>query len=67
MQSPCSQYTGQAEQKILVTGLTGPGNNSYSLELVRYLPNGTLDTSFNGTGRITTVLRSAITTATASQ
>jgi uncharacterized delta-60 repeat protein len=26
--------------------------------LVRYLPNGTLDTSFNGTGRVTTVLRS---------
>ena len=39
----------QADGKIVVAGGTGS-----SLAVVRYNPNGTLDTSFNGTGKVIT-------------
>ena len=41
----------QADGKLVVAGYTSIGNNDFAV--ARYNTNGTLDTSFNGTGRIT--------------
>lgn len=43
----------QADGKILVTGDVDPGSNS-DFVLIRYNPNGSLDASFNGTGKVRT-------------
>ena len=43
----------QADGKIVVAGFTY-GANGNVFALVRYNTNGTLDTSFNGTGKVTT-------------
>lgn len=43
-------------EKILVAGLASPGD----FALVRYNANGSLDTSFNGTGVVTTSLSSGL-------
>jgi uncharacterized delta-60 repeat protein len=45
----------QADGKIVVAGIhQNCFCNEYSFALVRYNPNGTLDTSFNGTGIVIT-------------
>lgn len=43
----------QTDGRIVVAGSAFNGSN-YDFALVRYLPNGTLDTSFNSTGKVTT-------------
>src|SRR2546427_807683 len=43
----------QADRKIVVAGSSGNLLNSYFV-IVRYNPNGSLDTSFNGTGNVIT-------------
>ncbi|MEH1822030.1 MAG: putative Ig domain-containing protein, partial [Nostoc sp.] len=45
--------TVQADGKILVAGISYNGTNS-DFAIVRYNSNGTLDTSFNTTGKVTT-------------
>ena len=45
----------QNNGKIVMTGFSFNGSNR-DLAVVRYNTNGTLDTSFNGTGRLTTAL-----------
>lgn len=45
--------TLQADGKIVVVGQTSNGANN-DFALVRYNSNGSLDTSFNGTGKVTT-------------
>jgi uncharacterized delta-60 repeat protein len=44
----------QADGRIVVAGYSNNGNNN-DFALVRYHSNGSLDTSFNGTGKVTTV------------
>jgi len=47
----------QGDGKIVVAGGTGSGSNgifSATIAVVRYHPDGTLDTSFGGTGKMTT-------------
>ncbi|MBI4648712.1 MAG: VCBS repeat-containing protein, partial [Bacteroidia bacterium] len=44
--------TMQADGKIIMAGNSAPSNTD--IELVRYNPDGTLDTTFNGTGKVTT-------------
>jgi uncharacterized delta-60 repeat protein len=53
--------TVQADGKIIVVGSTDADTN---LVVVRYLANGDLDTSFNGTGLITTTIATSTTTET---
>ena len=43
----------QPDGKVLVAGSTNVGS-SYDFALVRYNPNGTLDTTFNGSGKVVT-------------
>ena len=43
----------QADGKILVAGYA-PGPNGNDFALVRYLPDGNLDTTFDGDGKVTT-------------
>jgi uncharacterized delta-60 repeat protein len=47
----------QPDGKILLAGRTSTGGQ-LDFALVRYLPNGTLDTSFDGDGKLTTALGS---------
>jgi uncharacterized delta-60 repeat protein len=47
----------QGDGKILITGGSYNGNN-YDFALIRYAPNGSLDTTFNGTGKVTTSIGS---------
>jgi uncharacterized delta-60 repeat protein len=42
----------QADGKIVAAGSSSSNNSNYSLTLVRYNTNGSLDTSFGGTGKI---------------
>jgi len=44
----------QTDGKILVAGNSFDGNREYEFALVRYNTDGSLDTSFNGTGTLTT-------------
>ena len=44
----------QSDGKIVVAGLADNASAIPEFALVRYHPNGTLDTSFNGTGKVTT-------------
>jgi uncharacterized delta-60 repeat protein len=46
----------QADGKIVVVGYSfpGPGANYYYITVVRYNPDGSLDSSFNGTGKVVT-------------
>ena len=48
--------TVQTDGKILVTGYTDINGHGYDFGLVRYNANGTLDTSFDGDGKLTTAL-----------
>ena len=43
----------QPDGKLVVAGYSYNGSN-YDLAVVRYNPDGSLDTSFNGTGKVTT-------------
>ena len=43
----------QGDGKIVVAGQTQNGDN-YDFGLVRFNANGSLDTTFNGTGKVTT-------------
>ena len=43
----------QSDGKILVAGTAADGNDG-AFALVRYLANGSLDTTFNGTGKVST-------------
>jgi uncharacterized delta-60 repeat protein len=45
----------QSDGKIVVAGTSFTGSD-YDFALVRYNANGTLDTTFNGTGKVTTAL-----------
>jgi uncharacterized delta-60 repeat protein len=45
----------QRDGKLVVVGYSWNGSD-YDLALVRYNPNGSLDTSFNGTGKVTTAI-----------
>jgi uncharacterized delta-60 repeat protein len=45
----------QSDGKIVVAGFSDNGSN-YDFAVVRYNSNGSLDTSFNGTGKVTTDL-----------
>ncbi len=42
----------QADGKIVAAGSSSSNNSNYNLTLVRYNTNGSLDTSFGGTGKI---------------
>ncbi len=44
----------QADGKIVVGGLSDASGNLYDFSLVRYNPNGTLDRTFNATGKVLT-------------
>src|SRR5262245_40663464 len=45
----------QPDGKLVAAGYTYNGSN-YDFALVRYNPNGSLDSSFNGTGKVTTAI-----------
>ena len=45
----------QPDGKLVAAGITYNGSNR-DFALVRYKPNGSLDTSFNGTGKVTTAI-----------
>jgi uncharacterized delta-60 repeat protein len=47
----------QPDGKIIAAGRSSNGSN-YDFALARYNPNGSLDTSFNGTGKVTTAIGS---------
>jgi uncharacterized delta-60 repeat protein len=47
----------QPDGKVVVAGY-GYDASIYDIELARYNPNGSLDTSFNGTGKVTTAIGS---------
>jgi uncharacterized delta-60 repeat protein len=44
----------QPDGKLVAAGYTWNGSNDDDFALARYNPNGSLDTSFNGTGKVTT-------------
>jgi len=48
----------QSDGKILVSGYSNNGSN-YDFALVRYNSDGSLDTTFNGTGKLTTSISSS--------
>jgi len=48
----------QADGKILLAGDSNDGSNNTDFALVRYNPNGSLDTSFDGDGKVTTAVGS---------
>jgi len=52
-----ASVTVQADGKILVTGYSWNGG-SYAFALTRYNTDGSLDTSFDGDGKVTTVMGS---------
>ncbi len=54
----------QPDGKLVAAGASTNGSN-YDVTLVRYNPDGSLDTSFNGTGKVTTAIGPANDTATA--
>ncbi len=43
----------QSDGKIVVVGEGSSGNGTWDFAVVRYNPNGSLDTSFNGIGKVT--------------
>jgi uncharacterized delta-60 repeat protein len=45
----------QPDGKIIAVGRSGPGGGGDNFALARYQSNGTLDTTFGGDGRVTTV------------
>ncbi len=51
--------TVQADGKILIAGSTYPSSYNYDIALVRYNTNGSLDTSFDGDGKVTTYFSSS--------
>ena len=46
----------QSDGKIVVAGSSYDGSSNIDFALVRYNPNGSLDPSFNGTGKVTTAI-----------
>ncbi len=63
----CSAYdlVVQADGRIVLAGNTRNGSGGSNLALVRYHPNGTLDTSFGGTGKVSIDLGSGYDTGNA--
>jgi uncharacterized delta-60 repeat protein len=53
-----NSVTVQADGKLVVAGVTS-GSGSYEFALVRYNADGSLDTTFNGTGKIVTDIGSS--------
>lgn len=54
----------QSDGKIVAAGYSiNDSNNFYDMSLVRYNPDGSLDTSFNGTGKIITPVGSSSSSA----
>lgn len=49
----CSSVAIQPDGKILAGGYSETGAEDASFAVVRYLPNGVLDPSFNGNGKVT--------------
>ena len=47
----------QPDGKLVAAG-TGDNGSQFVFALARYNPNGSLDTSFNGTGNVTTAIGS---------
>ena len=54
----------QPDGKLVVAGDSRDGGGGLRIALVRYNPNGSLDTSFNGTGKVTTAIGSYASAAT---
>ena len=52
---PALALTLQPDGKLVAAGYSSNGSN-YVFALARYKPNGLLDTSFNGTGKVTTAI-----------
>jgi uncharacterized delta-60 repeat protein len=46
----------QPDGKLVAAGYADVGGSQYAFALVRYNPDGSLDTSFNGTGKVTTAI-----------
>lgn len=44
----------QTDGKIVIAGTSGVSGNGYDFSLARYNANGSLDTTFNSTGKVTT-------------
>ncbi|MBM3273347.1 hypothetical protein FJY94_08965, partial [Candidatus Kaiserbacteria bacterium] len=51
-----NSVTVQADGKILVAGYTDIGQKNYDFAVVRYNSDGTLDTSFGTSGKVTTAI-----------
>jgi uncharacterized delta-60 repeat protein len=49
----------QADGKLMVAGYSRKSNENDDFALVRYNSNGSLDTTFNGTGKLTTAIGAA--------
>jgi uncharacterized delta-60 repeat protein len=52
--SAAESVTIQTDGKIVVAGISRNGMNREDFTVVRYNPNGSLDTTFNGTGKVMT-------------
>lgn len=53
----------QIDQRIMLAGNTSNDGTTFSTAVLRYLPNGSLDTSWNGTGVAVATLGSSTTTS----
>src|ERR671935_228601 len=49
--------TQQPDGELVAAGISGNGSN-YDFALARYKPDGSLDTNFDGTGKVTTAFGS---------
>ena len=57
LQDSGSGVAVQADGKVVVTGTTYPGTGlGYAFALVRYTTTGEADTTFNGTGKVVTII-----------
>ena len=55
-----SSILAQSDGKLMVAGYSRSGDgSSYDIALARYNPNGTLDTTFHGNGKVTTAIGSS--------
>ena len=55
----------QSDGRIVAAGGTSLSNSDYDFAVVRYNTDGSLDTSFNGTGKVTTPIGSLVDVASA--
>ena len=60
----CTSIAMQRDGKIVVSGYFSNGTN-LDIAVLRYNPNGSLDTTFNGTGKVTTAIGNGDDTASA--